>query len=237
MSTTKKFIYALSSNWYANQAAYEATYANSIVFIHGEDAKGLEIYTHGSYFKTDVNADLLNGLVEQGENIVVSVSDEGKLLISAPGTETITATSTDLVQAKAVAKALTSPIELSLSLNDGVASFSETFGTLDNSGATATATTAVLKAGKNITFSNDNGLVITGEDWSDEITEAKSGAISDAKDYTDAEIKKVSDALAGKNVTAEGDGTYITATAEGNKVTVTATQEIKDAVSYADSAL
>ena len=49
------------------------------------------------------------------------------------------------------------------------------------------------------------------------------------KDYVD-------NLVANKNVTAEGDD-YVTATAEGNKVTVAVTQEIKDAVSYADSAL
>lgn len=51
-----------------------------------------------------------------------------------------------------------------------------------------------------------------------------SGAISlkDADDKLDAAIKAVAQSVSDKNVTAEGDGSYVTATAANNKVTVSA---------------
>lgn len=238
----KRFIYALSTTWYASEEANKELYANSIVFIHDEAGKGVEIFAHGSYFKANVDYVLTAAQIEslindENSNVEVSVVD-GKLVFAAKGTTTIDANSEELVQAKAVAGALTSPVELKLNLaeDNKTASFSETFGTLDASGATATATTAVLKAGANVEFSNDNGLVIKGKDWTQEIDNAKSGAIEESNAYTDAEIKKVSDALAGKNVSAEGDE-YVNATAADNKVTVVATDKTKASLALADSAL
>ena len=174
----KRFIYALSTTWYASEEANKALYANSIVFIHDEAGNGVEIFAHGSYFKANVDyvltaAEIESLINDENSNVEVSVVD-GNLVFAAKGTATITANSEELVQAKAVASALTSPVELKLNLaeDNKTASFSETFGTLDASGATATATTAVLKAGDNIEFSNENGLVIKGKDWTQEIADA-----------------------------------------------------------------
>ena len=47
-------------------------------------------------------------------------------------------------------------------------------------------------------------------------------SLKDADDKLDAAIKAVAQSVTDKNVSAEGDGTYVTATAEGNKVTVSA---------------
>ena len=114
--------------------------------------------------------------------------------------------------------------------NDGVAIYTQgaTFGTLDEA-----EVKAIVEA---------YGYATTGElstavsELTAAIATAKSEAIADAKDYTDQEIKKVSDAIANKNVTAEGDA-YVNATAANNKVTVTATDSTKASLALADSAL
>lgn len=97
---------------------------------------------------------------------------------------------------------------------DGTISYTTSGTKLD--GTNANITSLSFKQGENIEITVDDkgALVIKGKDWKTEIENA----------------------VAGKNVSAEGDD-YVTATAKDNKVTVAATQEIKDAVTFADSAL
>lgn len=113
---------------------------------------------------------------------------------------------------------------------DGVAIYTQgaTFGTLDE-----VEVKAIIESYGYLTESNFN---TAKDELIQAIADAKSGAISDANAYTDAEIKKVSDAIAGKNVSAEGDD-YVNATAVDNKVTVSATEKTIASLALADSAV
>jgi hypothetical protein len=107
---------------------------------------------------------MIKAYLEAGQNVTITEKD-GKLVIAAPGTTTITATSTELVQAKAVAAALTTPMSLALAVDaDGKkGTFSQNFKTL--SGADATAASAVIAAGTNISFKQtSDGLEINSSD-------------------------------------------------------------------------
>lgn len=172
----KRFIYALNTNWYGsdNGKANEELYSNSVVFIHDVAGKGIAIWAQGSYFEMNNNTDvknIINNYLVGKNNIVVKVEND-TLTISETSVSSLTGKteSTELVQAKAVAKALTTPIALTMSLSDETgaygdgtkATFSETFTTLD--GKTTDAVTTVLKEGSNIKFSKDtDGLVVSAE--------------------------------------------------------------------------
>lgn len=169
MAEQKRFIYALWDNWYgennANKTTNETTYKNSVVFIHNESGKGIEIFTQGAYFKTDVQLSdiepLIKDYLKAGSNITITTDTNNDLVIAAEGINSLTGKkdSTELVQAKAVTSALTTPVSLTLSVADGVGTFSETFKTLN--GDTTQAVTAVFKKGEHIDLTNDGGLKIS----------------------------------------------------------------------------
>ena len=265
---TKRFIYALNTNWYNNESTNKTTYKDSVVFIHDKDGKGVEIFTQGAYFKTDVQLSdiepLIKAYLKEGSNITITTDSNNDLVIAAKSVDSLTgkSTSTDLVQAQAVAGALTTPVQLTLAVANGVGTFSETFTTLN--GDTTQAVTAVFEAGDNITLTKGtNGLKIAGTPD----TKLKSATISageiTAVEGTVAVVSNVETGLSGtdgesisgkftavnvptktyvdnlvsnKNVSAEGDD-YVTAIASGNKVTVAATKKTTDSLALADSAL
>ena len=123
--SVKRFNYALDSVWYANEAQYKADYLKSIVFIHKSNGDGVAIYAHGSYFPTDVSLsnfnDLVDKLLSEGSNITITPTKDalGKitdLKIGAVSLSSLTglkdADKTKLVEAQAVADALTTPFSL-----------------------------------------------------------------------------------------------------------------------------
>ena len=170
----KRFIYGLASEWYANKSENEKKYAGSIVFIKNDkdQTKGDAIWAQGAYFEMNNTADvqgIIEDYLEKGDNINIEVV-KGKLTISAVSIDSIsglaTADETKLVEAKAVAGALSAPINLSLNLSTDkkTATFAETFSTLDGKGSQL-ATTAVLEAGDNVSFeSTATGLKIDAKD-------------------------------------------------------------------------
>lgn len=102
------------------------------------------------------------------------------------------------------------------------------------SGATTTNTSAIAKL---------NGDAETAGSVAKAVADAKSELVNGASDgYNtlgglETEIKAVAQSVLDKNVSAEGDGTYITASADKNKVTVTATKKTTDAIALAETAL
>lgn len=174
----KRFISGLASQWFGdnnvNKTANETRFANSIVFIKNDtdSTKGDAIFAQGAYFEMSNTADvenIINSYLDEGKNIDIAVDQETeKLVISAISLASIDKLAevdkTKLVEAQAVKDALTTPVNLTLTLdNNGVASFAETFKTLEGGDKTATATTAVLKKGDRILFTNDDGLKISHE--------------------------------------------------------------------------
>lgn len=163
----KRFIYGLASEWYANKSENEKKYAGSIVFIKNDkdQTKGDAIWAQGAYFEMNNTADvqgIIEDYLEKGDNINIEVV-KGKLTISAVSIDSIsglaTADETKLVEAKAVAGALTTPVLLTLSVADGVGTFTETFKKLD--GSKDEIVTAVFKEGDYIDLTNDGGLKIS----------------------------------------------------------------------------
>lgn len=102
------------------------------------------------------------------------------------------------------------------------------------SGATTTNTSAIA------TLNGDAG---TAGSVAKAVADAKSELVNGASDgYNtlkglETEIKAVAQSVTDKNVSAEGDNTYITATANENKVTVAATKKTTDAIALAETAL
>lgn len=102
------------------------------------------------------------------------------------------------------------------------------------SGATTTNTSAIATL---------NGDAQTAGSVAKAVADAKSELVNGASDgYNtlkglETEIKAVAQSVTDKNVSAEGDGTYITASAKDNKVTVTATKKTTDAIALAETAL
>ena len=163
MAELKRFIHTSSAAWKGveNKAAYN----NSIVFIHDGD-KGVSIYTQGATFDTELTAAEVTPIVKDylkaGSNVTIKEVN-GQLEISAPGTATITATSTELVQAGAVAGALRAPMSLSLAVADNKGTFSQNFKNLE--GKDVTAASAVIAGGDNITLTQTtDGLKIDAKD-------------------------------------------------------------------------
>lgn len=167
---TKRFISGTSAQWFANEEQNKSTYANSIVFIKNntDPTKGDMIFAQGAYFEMNNTADveniIKNFLEGKGTgNINVEVDTDGNLTISETSIASLSGKkdSTELVQAKAVAGALTTPISLVLTPSEDatVYTFSETFTTLN--GDTTEAVTAVFKEGDYIDLTNDNGLKIS----------------------------------------------------------------------------
>ena len=162
----KRFIYGSLNQWNGALAANEAKYKDSIVFIIDDsNAKnGVKIYTQGAYFDTELSAsevkDVIVGYLSNGKNITIT-AEEGALKIAATSVDDLKGKkdSTLLVEAKAVAGALTTPVNLTMNLSNGVATFSETFTTLN--GDTTQAVTAVFKEGSYIDFTEDGGLKIS----------------------------------------------------------------------------
>jgi hypothetical protein len=133
-------------------------------------AKGDMIFAQGAYFEmnntTDVESIIKNFLNGKGTgNIKVEVDTDGNLTISETSLASLKdkKDSTELVQAKAVAGALATPVSLTLAVKDDVGTFSETFTTLN--GDTTEAVTAVFEGGSNIKLTQgEKGLVITAKD-------------------------------------------------------------------------
>lgn len=102
------------------------------------------------------------------------------------------------------------------------------------SGATTTNTSAIA------TLNGDAG---TAGSVAKAVADAKSELVNGASDgYNtlkglETEIKAVAQSVTDKNVSAEGDNTYITATANENQVTVAATKKTTDAIALAETAL
>lgn len=251
---TKRFIYTTLEKW--EGVLDKAPYKNSIVFVKSNDGtKGIKICTQGVEFDTELTSAeveaIINNYVVGGENINASVVD-GKLVISAP----------DVATKKFVGAALTIPMKLSLTVSDdNKATFNQHFKNLN--GEDVTAASAIIEGGDNVTLTQtETGLTITAKDTKLTSATISAGDVT-VGDNMVAVVSNVETGLTGtngesisgkftavavptaayvdaavaaKNVSAEGDA-YVTASATGNKVTVAATQEIKDAVSYADSAL
>lgn len=167
---TKRFISGTSAQWFANEEQNKSTYANSIVFIKNntDPTKGDMIFAQGAYFEmnntADVESIIKNFLNGKGTgNIKVEVDTAGNLTISETSLASLKdkKDSTELVQAKAVAGALTTPVSLVLSESDDklVYTFTETFKTLD--GGKDEVVTAVFKEGDYIDLTNDGGLKIS----------------------------------------------------------------------------
>lgn len=271
---TKRFISGTYNQWFgengANKTANEEKYANSIVFIKNEDndAKGDMIFAQGAYFETKNTSDIeniiknfLNG--KDSGNINIVVDDLGGLTIFETSVDSLVgqAESTALVQAKAVAAALKTPMSLSLAVNNNKGQFTQHFTTLN--GEEVTSASAIIEGSENVTLtSTTEGLKIETKD-----TKLTSATISAGEvtvgDNMVAVVSNVETGLAGKdgqsisgkftavavptaayvdaavaakNVSAKGDD-YVTAKAEGNKVTVAASDSTKASLALADSAL
>ena len=88
-----------------------------------------------------------------------------------------------------------------------------------------------------------NGDAGTAGSVAKAVADAKNELVNGASDgYNtlkglETEIKAVAQSVTDKNVSAEGDNTYITATANENKVTVAATKKTTDAIALAETAL
>lgn len=102
------------------------------------------------------------------------------------------------------------------------------------SGATTTNASAIAKL---------NGDAGTEGSVAKAVADAKSELVDNASEGYDTlggletKIKAVAQSVTDKNVSAEGDGTYITASANENKVTVTATKKTTDAIALAETAV
>lgn len=161
----KRFISTTLDKWAAVEN--KSVYNNSIVFVKSNDnTKGVKIYTQGVEFDTELTAAEVTPIVKDylkaGSNVTITEKD-GNLVIAAPGTATITAKSTELVQAGAVAGALTTPMSLSLAVADNKGTFSQNFENL--AGENITAASAVIAGGDNITLTQtDGGLKIDAKD-------------------------------------------------------------------------
>ena len=165
MAELKRFISTTLTKWAGVEN--KSDYNNSIVFVKSDDeTKGVKIYTQGVEFDTELTASEVEKIVKDylkaGSNVTINVVD-GQLEISAPGTATITAKSTELVQAGAVAGALTTPMSLSLAVADNKGTFSQNFKNLE--GKPVTAASAVIAGGDNITLTQTtDGLKIDAKD-------------------------------------------------------------------------
>lgn len=168
----KRFISGLASKWYgvdnASKSANELKYADSIVFIKNDtdQTKGDAIWAQGAYFEMNNVSDvqgIIEGYLKEGKNIDIEVDGEG-LKISAVSIDSIsglaTADETKLVEAKAVAGALTNPFKLTLAVNDNVGQFTQHFKNLK--GEDVTFASAVIEGGDGITLTQtEEGLEIS----------------------------------------------------------------------------
>lgn len=201
----KRFIITTQTKW--DLITNKDIYNESIVFItnttEGGVKEGVKIYTQGAEFNTKVQESdiksIINSYIKKGDNVTFSqkTDEEGVayLEISAPGTTTITATSTDLVQAKAVAGALTTPMSLEAevakrqdklneTINYTTATFTQNF--TDLKGDEVQAVSTVLVEGDNVKFSNAQetdgsaiGVKISADDTKYKMTSQSFTAPSD----------------------------------------------------------
>ncbi len=168
--------------------ANEEKFYNSIVFINNDTdtTKGMMIYTHGAYFEmsneSDVENIIKNYLAGKGnitvgtEEVVVDGKPVAKLVISEKSTDSISdqytvedgkailsvdGSDTKLVQVRAVADALTTPMSLSATVDDSykpegsdktytTATFTQNFTNLKGEDVYTPST--VLVQGENVTF-------------------------------------------------------------------------------------
>lgn len=169
MAELKRFIHTTSAKWAT--VTNKNTYDNSIVFIHDGD-KGVSIYTQGATFDTELTAaevePMVKAYLEAGQNVTITETN-GKLVIAAPGTTTITATSTELVQAQAVAGAFK---DASASLiydptQEGASSytFQQEFTKLDGTKSSKYPTIKITEGDNiNLNATAGDGLVISATD-------------------------------------------------------------------------
>ena len=128
---TKRFIHGTSTEWFGADGSLETTnkakYFNSIVFIKNDEnsAKGDMIYTQGAYFEMsnedDVKA-IISRYLEEGKNIDFTTGENGSLVVNAVSLASLNGLADDdkskLVEAQAVAGALTEPFSLSAEVGE-----------------------------------------------------------------------------------------------------------------------
>lgn len=176
----KRFIFGSLEKWngeyvngvYSNRGTNEENYWNSIVFITeaGNDKKGTMIYTHGAYFEMSNQSDVIDiirGHLKEGKKINFTGTPETGLTINVDSVASVKGTcireedgdydyNTDgvngyqLVEARAVAGALTEPFKLSLDVSGKKGQFTQHFKTLN--GDDVTFASAIIEAGDGLTI-------------------------------------------------------------------------------------
>lgn len=167
----KRFIFGSFEKWNSNKGTNEENYFNSIVFITetGNDKKGTMIYTHGAYFEMSNESDVISIIekhVKAGKKINFTGTPETGLTINVDYVTSVEGTCTreedgyyeykdavngyQLVEARAVAGALTEPFKLSLAVDGKKGQFTQHFKTLN--GDDVTFASAIIEAGDGLTI-------------------------------------------------------------------------------------
>lgn len=225
-------------------ASNESKYYEAIVFITKTDdpTNGYKIYTHGAYFDTELNSEEVLNLVlpalehAAGKNIDITYSETEGLTIAAESLSDVKGTYTwitgengqleknyntlkqdKLVEAQAVADALTSPLTLSAEVSEGKGIFTQTFNTLN--GTEVEAPTAVIEAGSNILLEQTKtGIKISNTYVAPEVE------IPEYKDGTGITI--------GDDLSINHTNSVTAVTAEDNSKTLSATDKSFTVKSY-----
>lgn len=173
----KRFIFGSLEKWNLNKGTNEENYWNSIVFITetGNDKKGTMIYTHGAYFEMSNQSDVIDiirGHLKEGKKINFTGTPETGLTINVDYVESVEGTCVreedgsynysdngvdgyQLVEARAVAGALTEPFKLSLAVNGKKGQFTQHFKTLN--GDDVTFASAIIEAGDGLAIATTEG--------------------------------------------------------------------------------
>ena len=179
----KRFIFGSFEKWNSNKGTNEENYFNSIVFITetGNDKKGTMIYTHGAYFEMSNESDVISIIekhVKAGKKINFTGTPETGLTINVDYVTSVEGTCTreedgyyeykdavngyQLVEARAVAGALTEPFKLSLAVDGKKGQFTQHFKTLN--GDDVTFASAIIEAGDGLTIEQTSeGLKLSAD--------------------------------------------------------------------------
>ena len=179
----KRFIFGSLDKWNSNKGTNEENYFNSIVFITetGNDKKGTMIYTHGAYFEMSNESDVISIIekhVKAGKKINFTGTPETGLTINVDYVTSVEGTCTreedgyyeykdavngyQLVEARAVAGALTEPFKLSLAVDGKKGQFTQHFKTLN--GDDVTFASAIIEAGDGLTIEQTSeGLKLSAD--------------------------------------------------------------------------
>lgn len=227
----KRFIFGSLEKWngeylngvYSNRGTNEENYWNSIVFITeaGNDKKGTMIYTHGAYFEMSNQSDVIDiirGHLKEGKKINFTGTPETGLTINVDYVTTVEGTCVreedgyynysdngvdgyQLVEARAVAGALTEPFKLSLAVDGKKGQFTQHFKTLN--GDDVTFASAIIEAGDGLAIEQTTeGLKLSAD-----LTNLK-GELDykgdEVKIHVDEATRTISHAAAGMATTTSG---------------------------------